>query len=151
MSHVVAMNVFIKDLDAFGMACLMLGGKFHRNQKTWKWWQKWERDYHQNDAAYKQGIKPEDYGKCEHAASFGTRMGYEVGLVKLPGKEGYQLIFDFIDHELTAKLGGQNAAALIQQYGLAVAEKEVAELTFQGWTVEREMQPNGDIQLKLVQ
>lgn len=150
MSHVVAIKVLIKNLPAFKRAAQALGGEFCENQKTYRWWQSWENDYNAADAAYRLGINPKDYGKCEHAVRF-PGIKYEMGLVKVPGHEGYQLIFDFIDHQLTQKVGGQGAQKLVQEYALAVAEEEAEQYKLQGWTVERVAQENGDVQLVISQ
>lgn len=39
----------------------------------------------------------------------------------------------------------------LQEYSLQVAEEQAYELTLQGWTVERQKQENGDIQLVIQQ
>ena len=40
---------------------------------------------------------------------------------------------------------------LSQEYSLQIAENEAAEFTLQGWTVERQKQANGDVQLVIQQ
>lgn len=97
MSHVVDCDIVIKDLDAFEEACEAIGLEFRRDQKTYKWYGKWVNDYSAENAAYiRAGVKPEDYGKCEHAAAVkGNASAYELGLVPNPKGEGYVLIFDF--------------------------------------------------------
>lgn len=154
MSHVATVTVRIKDLKAAAKAAKACGMRLVQGQKTWKWWGRWMRDYHGADAAYKHGIKPEDYGKCEHAlVKDGGQigMGYEAGLVKVPGAEGYRLVWDFVDRDLTERLGGRACEKFQQEYALAVAEQEAEEYTLQGWSVNRVVQPNGDIQLVLEQ
>lgn len=38
---------------------------------------------------------------------------------------------------------------LMQEYALQVAEEEAQEFTLQGWTMQRVVQPNGDVQIVL--
>ena len=136
MSHVVDCNIVIKDLEAFKAACEELGMEFRLNQKTWKWYGQWVNDYDAQDAAYKAGIKPEDYGKCVHAAAVkGDSSAYELGLVKNPKGEGFLLVFDFFGTEgraLQEKIG-KNASKLKSEYGLKLLEKTAKK---RGYKVE---------------
>jgi hypothetical protein len=53
-------------------------------------------DYDAKDAAYKYGIKPEDYGKCDYALCVpGSKNAYEIGVVKRKDGKGYHLLYDF--------------------------------------------------------
>lgn len=120
MSHVVAAQVEISDLDALEAACKEMGATLVRNQKTFTWYGRWVGDYGQADAAYRNGVKTEDYGKCDHAIRVpGVR--YEVGVVKQPNGK-FKLVYDFYGNDghndgqqLKAKFG-DGCATLIEGY-----------------------------------
>lgn len=97
MSHVVAHpEICFTDFDALASACEELGLEFRQGQKTWKYWGSWANDYHQADAAYKHGIKPEDYGKGVHAIAVkGDSTAYEIGLVPSKDGNGFIPVYDF--------------------------------------------------------
>lgn len=63
-------------------------------QTTYKWYGKWVNDYHSPDAAYNNGIKPEDYGKCVHAIRL-PGCAYEIGVYRHPQTGNLRLIYDF--------------------------------------------------------
>lgn len=96
MSHVVAGKAVVTDLDCLEAVLKQFFPKLQlkRGQKTYKWFGQWVKDYHGEDAAYKNGIDPKDFGKCEHAITM-EGCAYEIGLVKAPGKEGFTPIWDF--------------------------------------------------------
>lgn len=104
MSHVVKMKIKIKNLDVMEKVCERMGGTFKRDQKTYKWYNQWVNDYSAEDAAYKQGVKTEDYGKCLHAISF-KKCKYEAGLIKATDGDGYELIYDVWDKSLAHVMG----------------------------------------------
>ena len=80
MSHVSSVRIEIRSLEALRLACRRLGLQLNEGQKTHKWYGRWVGDYHGADAAFHHGIKPEDYGKCEHAISIpGDDEAYEIG------------------------------------------------------------------------
>lgn len=100
MSHVAAIDLVIdpkspESLTALQAACKELGLIFVEGQKTFAWFGTWVDDYDEDDAAYKRaGIKPEDYGKCEHAIKL-PGCNYEIGVVRRPDGKGLTLIYDF--------------------------------------------------------
>lgn len=100
MSHVVGIDVVFDDLDKLAIAAELCGCELVRDQKEHKWYGKWVDDYDEQDAAYnKLNIKPEDYGKCEHAIRVKDNPdAYEVGLIKNP-KGGYNMVYDFFGPE----------------------------------------------------
>jgi len=140
MSHVSTIKMVIEDLDALEAACKLIGCEMVRDQKTWKWYGKWVNDYHGDDAAYRHGISPEDYGKCEHAIRVvGVDGAYEVGLVKNPDGAGYLPLYDFWagGHGLQ-KVIGDNAGNLRREYALQCGMKEMAR---KGFRTERVVNP----------
>lgn len=95
MSHVVAGTLVFTDLECLKRA-LKKFPKLHwmEGQKKYAWYGKWVNDYSQADAAYKNGIDTEDYGKCEHAIRMDGAQ-YEIGVCKRKDGSGYSLVWDF--------------------------------------------------------
>ena len=152
MSHVAKILTRIRDLDALEKACQSCGLVLHRGQKNYRWYGSWQNDYSAEDAAYRHGVKPEDYGKCEHAISVpGNKQAYEVGLVRDPeDSEAFFLIWDFYagGHGLQQHLGGpKDCNKLLDQYN-----KEVVVATAQrnGFSIAEEVDAStGEITLTL--
>lgn len=94
MSHVATIDTEFKDLEALRKALAELGCTFKENQKTFRWYGRWVNDYDAKEAAYRYGIKPEDYGKCDHAVEV-PGSGYDIGLVKNKETGAYRPLFDF--------------------------------------------------------
>lgn len=95
MSHVVSSAVIVTDLVALKAAVSKIKGlHWQENQHTYNWYGKWVGDYNQADAAFKLGIKPEDYGKCEHAIKV-DGSDYEIGVMKRTDGTGYAITWDF--------------------------------------------------------
>ncbi len=152
MSHVVANTEFvITDLDAFAAACEMRGMEFRRNQKTWKWYGRWVKDYHAADAAYKHGIKPEDYGKGLHAAGVkGEAGGYELGLVANPNGEGFVPVYDFYGSgRRIIDAAGKGLEELRKAYSEVVAMKVLGKVTpgKKVWKLTKQTLPDGTIKI----
>jgi hypothetical protein len=98
MSHMAAIDLEVTDLAALKAAAEYLGLTFMEGQTTWRWFGRWMRDYNDQDAAFVQGIKPEEYGKCaDHVLTIaGNKSAYEVGVVRRrDGKPGWILLYDF--------------------------------------------------------
>lgn len=140
MSHVVDCDIVIKDLPAFKEACKEIGLEFRENQKNWRWYGQWMNDYDAEDAAYKAGIKPEDYGKCVHAAGVpNDNSAYELGLVPNPHGEGFCMVFDFYGHEggKLQKVIGEAGAKLKTEYSLKVLDKQSKKRGYKIGNVKR--------------
>lgn len=140
MSHVTAVKLIIDNLDALEKAAELIGCELVRGQKTWKWYGKWVNDYHGEDAAYRQGISPEDYGKCEHAIRVkGNPNAYEIGLVKNPDGPGYIPLFDFwAGGKGLQAVVGDGAGNLRREYALEVGMQEMQR---KGFRTERLFNP----------
>lgn len=146
MSHVVSIKTELKDLAAVQSACAELGLVFKQNQKYIRWYGKWMNDYDAADAAYKLGIKPEQYGTCDHAIEL-PGCDYDIGLLRNPVTGGYRLYFDFYgEGKKIQKALGDNGQKLLQHYA---ACKATAEAKMKGWLTQRTLQPNGNIKLQL--
>lgn len=129
MSHVAVIKVQIKDLEALKQTCSELGLEFVEGQKTYKWYGRWVRDYHGNDAAYKNGIDPKNYGKCDHAIRIpGNSSAYEVGVVRLDDGS-YTLIWDFYNggYGLIKKIG-KDGEKLTVGYAKTAARNETKRM-----------------------
>lgn len=149
MSHVASVQLVIKDLGALAQAAEKLGMELVLGQTNYKWYGRWVNDYDAQDAAYRQGLKTEDYGKCEHVVRVkGNPSAYEIGVVKNPDGDGYRLVWDFYGgcgQALLAK-AGPNCGWLADEYGAAVATKHYAKL---GKKVTRKELGNHRFQLRV--
>lgn len=127
MSHVVVLDLDIKNLDAVKKLCKNLGWSFLENQKTYVWYGRWMNDYSQQDAAVNQGIKPEDLGKCDHAISI-PGCHYQLGLKSVGDK--YTLLWDWWDKDLKKAMGGEKGQVFMQEYGLACIQQEADQFGY---------------------
>ena len=146
MSHVATVELEIKDLACLKKACKELGLEFRENQNTFRWYGQWVNDYGAQDAAYKNGIKTEDYGKCLHAIGIpNNNKAYEVGVVKAPNGPGFTLVWDFYagGHGLQAAIG-QDGNMLKQGYAKEVAKKKARNM---GFTLSEQKLEDGTIRL----
>lgn len=139
-------------LEALKRACARLGLELRLGQPTFKWYGRWMNDYDAKDAAYKLGIKPEDYGKCEHAIHNPEQPGgYEVGLMKNPNGQGWIAVVDFFgDSNKThiANKVGRFCEKLAQAYQVEVVKMEHDDLIDAGLThVTETVDEDGWIQL----
>ncbi len=149
MSHVAAIDICISDdpagMKALTAACTELGLKFIPGQKTFQWFGAWMDDYNQKDAAYKMGIKPEDYGKCVHAIQM-PGCDYEIGVVNRPDGKGLTLCYDFFGpgRKIMDHLG-KGCEKLRQMYGV---NKATLAAKAKGYMVQRKSLNDGTIKLQ---
>lgn len=151
MSHVVAYpSLVITDLDVLAQVAESIGLKLVEGT-TYKWYGRWMNDFHAGDAAYKLGIKPSDYGKCDGFKLVipGDPSAYEIGLHKDPaGSDGYVLVYDFFGPGQKLKeLIGEKGEQLKQNYTLALSEKQMKAKGFR--VAEKKALPNGKVMLKM--
>lgn len=149
MSHVAVIDLHIKDLDSLDEACKMLGLTLVRNKSNWRWFGRWVDDYHAQDAAFKFGINPNEYGNCaEHVITVaGNNEVYEIGVVKRrDGKAGWMLLFDFWagGNGMKDFVGNEKCSALKQAYSVCVAKKSVIA---QGYKATIKKAANGHMQV----
>lgn len=138
MSHVSCIDVEIKDLDSLKRIAQELGLEFIEGQKTYKWYGRWVKDYDAQDAAYRHGIDPDNYGKCNHVLRIpGKPLAYEVGIVQMPNGH-YKLIWDFFagGYGLRDKIGSKGEK-LIQGYSKEVAIKALAKKGLKVKSIEK--------------
>lgn len=141
MSHVVTIKCELRDLTAIEAACKRLGWTFKRGQNTFKWYGTWVGDYSGQDAAYiAADIKPEDYGKCDHAIGV-PGASYEIGLIAREGK-----FLPVFDNWSSGGLKGLTAAnglnGFIQAYSV---EKSKNELRRKGYSPVEQTRADGSI------
>jgi hypothetical protein len=142
MSHVVVIQLEVKDLEALDAACKQLGATLVRDQKTFRWYGRWMNDYSADNAAYRNGISAEDYGKCDHAITH-PQCSYDIGLVKTE-KGTFLVIADEWASGGLPTVFGKGMTKLKQRYGVAVAARTMRK---QGWMVTEKADANGDIRL----
>lgn len=145
MSHVTSLGTVVTDLAALEEACKALGLTFKRGQTSYRWYGRWVNDYHAEDAAYHHGVKPSDYGRCEHAIACPIKDAYEVGVVKNPNGDGWVLIYDFFAEGLGLEnYIGPKAQMLRQAYSTVLTTKHLKKLRKKGFkNPEIVVHPNG--------
>ena len=101
MSHVVCSKIRISDLDILKkvIADKFPKLKFHEGTTEYKWFGRYASDYHQQDAAYFDGIDPKDYGTCAHMISM-ENVNYQIGVVDR-GDGTFTIIWDFYGGDYT--------------------------------------------------
>lgn len=144
MSHVVVLDLEIKSLEAVKRLCENMGWQFLENQKSYHWYGTWVGDYEAEDAAVKQGILPEDLGKCDHAIHI-PGVEYELGLKSSGGK--YTLLWDFWDARLAQAMGGKEGNRFMQEYGKASVTLEAEEQGFE-WSARKLENGNYEIEVE---
>lgn len=147
MSHVATVEVEVKDLDAFRVACAAVGMELVEGQTTFAWFGEFMNDYHGQDAAFKSGIRPEDYGKCAHAARVrGDARAYEVGLVQ-KANGAHALVWDFYGARGRAleAVAGKACGKLVSAYVTEVARRTLHRAGFQA--AGRTVKADGTVEL----
>lgn len=138
MSHVVAIETIMRDLDAIKATCKELGLVFKQGQNTFQWWGQSVGDY-----PIPAGMKAAELGQCDHAIGVpGT--SWEIGLVR-QANGGFKLAFDFFGSQgapIVKALGGKDARKFLQAYGVNMATLQAKRL---GYNAQRVMGKNGAI------
>jgi hypothetical protein len=143
LSHVSCSKVIVADIDLLkkivGANPLM---KWH-DRKTYKWFGSWEKDYNADDAAYKNGFDPKDYGKCDWAISV-EGCEYEIGVVKRKDGEGWTLVWDFYHNPKLTPASHQLMSDYSEAYIRQHAERN-------GFMVEEQIDAEGNLILTMMQ
>ena len=142
MSHVAAVDLEVKDLEALDAACERLGTvELARDVHQYKWW-----GTHVGDYPIPAGFTKAELGRCDHVIRLkGNRSAYEVGVVQKDGR--YQLLWDFYGQHGAAlqKAIGKDGALLKCAYGTEAAKRAARR---QGFRVVREqVLANGKVKL----
>jgi len=114
MSHVTAIAVEIKDLDALDAACAELKCNLRRGQTSYKWFGMSVGDY-----PLPAGFTEDMLGKCEHVINL-PGCEYEIGVARNPNNpKTYTLLFDFWGpgQRLQSHFGN-GLQKLVQLYGV---------------------------------
>jgi hypothetical protein len=155
MLHMAAIDLEITDLDALEEACKHLGLELVRGQKTWRWHGRWVNDFHVQEAAYNNGIKPEEYGQCaDHVLAIaGNKDAYEIGVVsRRDGKPGWVLVYDFLGpgEAISKLIQGENENGQVDRAGKLkqyyVVCKSTQQLKAKGFDYRIITTSNGHVQ-----
>lgn len=146
MSHVVDMELDIKDLELLEKACPKLGLEFVRDQTKYKWYGR-----SVGDTPLPEGFTEEDLGHCKHAIRVkgAGPNTYEIGVMKRKdGRPGYQLIWDFWKggFGLQDKIG-ENGGLLKQHYTSLATKKQLLR---EGYRVTETVNKAGEMLLEFV-
>lgn len=137
MSHVVKMEVEIRDLDALRAACERLGFRWNEGVTTYRWYGRWV-----GDTPMPEGITREQLGHCQHEIVV-PGCQYSVGVVAVGGH--YSLLWDFYDSRLKMAMGGERGDRLVQAYGVEAAS---ALMRASGaYLTEETVMPDGTVRL----
>jgi hypothetical protein len=101
MSHISKIELEVKDLGALARACIRLGLKLVKGQKTFKW-------YGQED------------GKCDHAIKV-PGATYEIGVIKTGN--ALELQCDYFENAIGQAIG-QTGGLLKQAYAVERTKSE---------------------------
>lgn len=144
MSHIVSIDMEVKDLDALAKAAEACGCELVRNQKTYRWYGR-----SVGDSPLPQGFTAADLGKCEHAIRVkGKPNAYEVGVVRRKDGRGFTLLWDFWSGGFGLQDAvGEDANRLKQNYATQVARKY---WTRKGYTVSESRREDGTVVLNAV-
>ena len=126
-SHVVKIEVEVRDLDALERAAQSLGLQLCRGQRKYAWFGEY-----MGDTALPAGVTPAQLGKCDHALHLNSE-AYEIGVVD--NHDGtFGLLWDFFcgGYGLQDAVG-EGCSKLIARYGVEVARSSA---TAQGWYCE---------------
>lgn len=137
MSHVVASEVNPTELNILKQAVALFPElEWCEGQTTFEWVGRWYKDYHKEDAAYKRGIDPKDYGRCSHAIRMkGVR--FEIGVCKRNDGNGYSLVWDFVgDGRRLSECVGNNAEKLMCEYSRLYCEQHALSSGYMSNTTE---------------
>lgn len=146
MSHVINIELEIKDLDALEAACKALGLTYERETTKWRWYGKWMNDYSGKNAAYKNKIDTNRYGTADAGVIKVPGATYDIGVYKV--ENGYALVYDNWQHgqgiETTLGVGTPD---LNKQYGAQVALKRLRKMGFRA--TAKEIRSAGRLDIKV--
>ena len=123
MSHVVSIQLLIKDLEALKMACKDLGCEFIKDKKEYAWY-----GVHVGDYPLPEGMTKEEMGKCNHAIKV-PGANWEIGVVKEKDGKSYKLIYDFFGDEgrKIHNVCGENLGKLKQRYTIDALKNKIKD------------------------
>lgn len=145
MSHLALVELVVQDLEILQQVAQELGMEFMPGKKTYQWYGTIVGDSAAYKEALKKGFKQSDFGKCSHAIRTNDRNAYEIGVVENPDGNGYSLLYDsWGPGQKIEALAGVGLCKLSQLYAAEVAMREIVS---QGFSVQRIMNENNEVQL----
>lgn len=150
MSHVVAHeDICFVDQQVLTEVCEELGCTYNPGKSDWLYYGEWRNDYHADDAAYKHGINPKDYGKNATGGVIslkGDAHAYEVGLYPHPSGQGLMPVYDFFGEQgrRIRDALGKKLEKLKGKYAEYAIRKQARA---GGYSVQRKVTPEGHVQL----
>lgn len=144
MSHVVSIDVEIRDLEALAVAAKKLGLELVLGQKTYRWY-----GQHVGDYPMPIGFTAADLGKCEHALRIpGNASAYEIGVVaRKDGRPGFQLVWDFwAGGRGLEAVAGKDCCHVRREYATAAARLQAQRL---GYRVQEQRLEDGSVRLSI--
>ena len=140
MSHIVDVQIELRDINAIRAAVKRLGGIWHEGKTSYAWYGRSVGDY-----PLPEGVRKEDLGKCDHAFGF-PGASYEVGVIKKPNGQ-YRIQWDFWESGgLMAHMGNEQAHKFCQAYGI---EKTKLEARKNGYLAQESTLADGSIRVTL--
>lgn len=154
MSHVASVELKVISLEHLKAACKELGFEFLEGQSTYRWYGRYMADYGADDAAFKHGIKPDQYGKEAAHVLRHKDATYDIGVYHSPSGDGsYVLCYDnWNDGNGLEKVAGVGLTKLKTEYGVVTAmnqAKVLRQKTGKNWTAKRVTNATGQVQVKL--
>lgn len=146
MSHLVTIPAQFNDLLTLKAAVEALGLKFNTGEKKMRWYGTFMNDYSGADAAYRQGIPVEDYGKAIHTFDV-EGSEYNVGIIQ--DKDGnYRVYWDSWGRngKKICDAIGTHAEKLKHEYGKQTAIKYAKS---KGYDYSIQTLPNGTTTIKV--
>ncbi len=122
--------------------------RWKEGQKKFEWFGKWVKDYHGDDAAYKNGIDPETFGQCDHCIEM-DGCKYSIGVVNRADGQGYSLVFDFWGQgRRIQEYLGSSAEKLMSEYS---REYVTAYAEANGYMLQQETNNEGNLVITMLQ
>lgn len=161
MSHLTDIKTLIRfdELNSLESCLDRLGLELVRNVPRYKWY-----GTHVGDYPLPEGFTKDELGMCEHVIRIKPKLGetedeqkarekaYEIGVVRRKDGQGYTLMFDFwMGGYGIEALAGKNCCKIMQAFGEDIVTDDVKTLLMQGWQLDRQVQQNGDIKIRLIE
>lgn len=149
MSHVVQIDVALRDLDAIKAAAARLGMVFREGQTQYRWWGHSVSDY-----PLPVGMREDELGACLHAITLPDGHprrsdAYEIGVAARKDGDGYALVYDFFGPGMCIRdIVGEDLGLFKQAYAVELAKHE---LQLEGWMVNEVLAADGSIELVATQ
>ena len=143
MSHVATVEIRIKWVDDLRAVCEELGLTYDEAATAWRWWGRWVNDWHEANAAYHHGVKPEEYGTADAGVIRVPGASWDIGVYRRGGE--YVLVYDnYGGSRGLEKALGAGLTKLKAAYTERVARRRLRKL---GMSVRKRIDASGRIVL----